>query len=66
MLVEQRNGWYAEFEAGEKFDFPAYREYLKNRESNSFRMSGAMERFFEYVRYLEASKAEREVPKHHD
>lgn len=52
-LVNSRNSWRKEYESGEKPCWPPYEEYVKNRDSEMWRTSSAVERFHEYVMWLE-------------
>ena len=52
-LVKQRIKWEYEYHFGKEPWFPAFLDYKKNRNSESFRLNAAMEEFFEYVISLE-------------
>ena len=52
-LIEERNSWRKEMEAGKFTPHPLYNDYLTNRESDLWRSSRQLERIFEYIMYLE-------------
>lgn len=53
MLVNQRIKWSYEYHFGKSPWFPAYLDYKRNRDSESFRLNSALEEFFEYTISLE-------------
>lgn len=59
-LVQSRNSWCKEYDAGEKPSWPPYEEYVKNRDSEMWRSSIAAEQFYEYVMWLESKLKEKD------
>lgn len=53
MLVEQRIKWEYEYHFGKEPWFPEYLAFKKNKDSESWRSSAALEEFFCYVLSLE-------------
>jgi hypothetical protein len=53
MLVEERERWRKEYEAGTKLNSPILNQYRANRNSELWRVSRAVEQLCEYVVYLE-------------
>jgi len=58
-LLEQRNAWREQFEAGAALDSHILNEYKENRESELWRASRQIEKMCEYIIYLEGVKDER-------
>jgi hypothetical protein len=56
-LVEERNHWRQQIEAGEFIPHPLLEDYRENRNSDLWRCSRIMERVFEYIVYLEEQLA---------
>ncbi len=52
-LLEERNRWRSEFAEGKSIDSPWLEDYRKNRDSELWRSTRAMEKLCEYVLYLE-------------
>jgi hypothetical protein len=52
-LVSEREAWAESYGQGEAPELQAYLEYKKNRFSEGFRLTRALEKFFEYVIHLE-------------
>lgn len=52
-LVAERLRWSIEYKGGAKPTFAPYQDYKENRLSEQWRASAAIEKFCEYVLYLE-------------
>lgn len=57
-LVDERNRWRQEFESGEKLNHHYLEQYRRNRNSELWRSTRALERICEYILYLEAEVEE--------
>jgi len=56
MLVQERDGWRRDFEAGERPDSAILADYRKHRNSEYWRASRAMEKLCEYILFLESNE----------
>lgn len=59
-LLKQRVKWEYEYHFGKEPWFPAYLDYKKNKDSESFRLNAALEEFFCYTIVLEEKLARLE------
>lgn len=58
-LTVERRRWRRQYERGIKPDSPWLQDYIKNRDSDLWRSTRALERLCEYILYLEDKLREK-------